>query len=181
MTTDRMIVSFTVGSDGAGSQTEQCVGHAVVLATGGFGASKDLLKEHNPMAAPYATMAGGGLSAGVKLMDQVQLHPTGLVDPANPDAGTKFLGPERLRGVGGILVNASGKRFVNELERRDTVTEAILRQEGQCATLLLPDAGAQEYGVKAMDFYCFKGFATKVANIEEAAAALKVDLGVLRE
>jgi hypothetical protein len=39
---------------------------------------------------------------------------------------------------------------------------AHLRQEGQCATLLLPDAGAQEYGVKAMDFYCFKGFATKV-------------------
>jgi succinate dehydrogenase/fumarate reductase flavoprotein subunit len=76
------------------------VGHAVVLATGGFGASKDLLKEHNPMAAPYATTngpwaTGDGLRlaqdfrAGVKLMDQVQLHPTGLVDPANPDAGTK--------------------------------------------------------------------------------------------
>jgi aspartate oxidase len=39
----------------------------------------------------------------------------------------QFLAPERLRGVGGILLNSFGKRFVNELGRRDYVTEVMLR------------------------------------------------------
>jgi len=33
-------------------------------------------------------------------MDQVQVHPTAFVDPAQPDNQTKFLAPEALRGCG---------------------------------------------------------------------------------
>lgn len=36
-------------------------------------------------------------------------------------------GPEALRGVGGILFNHRGKRFVNELGRRDEVSSAMYR------------------------------------------------------
>jgi succinate dehydrogenase/fumarate reductase flavoprotein subunit len=56
---------------------------------------------------------------------QVQVHPTSFVDPADPDAGVKFLAPEALRGVGGILLSARGERFVDELAPRDTVTGGI--------------------------------------------------------
>ena len=52
-------------------------------------------------------------------MDQVQVHPTGFVDPKDPSAKTKFLAAEALRGVGGILIDKDGARFVDELERRD--------------------------------------------------------------
>ena len=38
----------------------------------------------------------------------------------------QFLAPEKLRGAGGILLNAEGKRFVNELGRRDYVTNHML-------------------------------------------------------
>merc|ERR1712064_187498 len=51
----------------------------------------------------------------------VQVHPTGLVKPDDPDAKVKFLAAEALRGVGGLVFDANGKRFANELGRRDYV------------------------------------------------------------
>merc|ERR1712196_503632 len=51
-----------------------------------------------------------------------QDHPTGLVKPDDPDAKVKFLAAEALRGVGGLVFDANGKRFANELGRRDYVT-----------------------------------------------------------
>jgi len=50
------------------------------------------------------------------------VHPTGLVKPDDPDAKVKFLAAEALRGVGGLVLDAHGKRFANELGRRDYVT-----------------------------------------------------------
>jgi len=44
------------------------------------------------------------------------------VKPDDPDAKVKFLAAEALRGVGGIVLDANGKRFANELGRRDYVT-----------------------------------------------------------
>ena len=72
-------------------------------------------------------------------MDQVQVHPTGFVDPKDPSAKTKFLAAEALRGVGGILIDKDGARFVDELERRDTVTEKMreVAQAGRAPIRLL--------------------------------------------
>lgn len=44
--------------------------------------------------------------------------------PDDPDAKVKFLAAEALRGVGGIVLDANGLRFCNELGRRDYVTGA---------------------------------------------------------
>jgi hypothetical protein len=65
-----------------------------------------------------------GEAIGAKTIDLewVQVHPTGLVKPDEPDAKIKFLAAEALRGVGGLVFNAEGKRFANELGRRDYVT-----------------------------------------------------------
>jgi succinate dehydrogenase/fumarate reductase flavoprotein subunit len=53
------------------------------------------------------------LGAGVVDMDKVQIHSTGWVDPAHPTNPTKILAAELMRGVGGMLINAYGKRFCN--------------------------------------------------------------------
>ena len=37
----------------------------------------------------------------------------------------QILAAERLRGVGGVLLDPSGRRFVDELQRRNVVTAAI--------------------------------------------------------
>merc|ERR1719203_1954316 len=65
-----------------------------------------------------------GESVGANSVDLewVQVHPTGLVKPDDPDAKIKFLAAEALRGVGGLVFDANGKRFANELGRRDYVT-----------------------------------------------------------
>jgi succinate dehydrogenase/fumarate reductase flavoprotein subunit len=51
----------------------------------------------------------------------MQVHPTGFVDPKHPDAKVKTLCAELLRGVGGILLDAEGRRFANELGTRDYI------------------------------------------------------------
>ncbi|KAI3438218.1 hypothetical protein D9Q98_000655 [Chlorella vulgaris] len=162
---------------------------AVVLATGGFGASAELLQQHAPQVAELPTTngpwaQGEGLvlaeAAGAALLqlDQVQVHPTGFVDPADPGSGTKFLAPEKLRGVGGILLTSQGRRFVNELTTRDKAAAAILQQPGRRAFLLLGAEAAQQFG-PALGFYLSKHLVTKHDDLAAAASQMGVDPQVL--
>uniref|UniRef100_A0A146LPG1 Putative fumarate reductase n=2 Tax=Lygus hesperus TaxID=30085 RepID=A0A146LPG1_LYGHE len=118
-------------------------GDAVILATGGFSNDQSynsLLREFTPKLfgtpttnGPWATGDGVKIAReiGATLvdMDKVQLHPTGLIDPKDPASQTKYLGPEALRGSGGILLNKNGERFVNELDLRSVVSQAIIAQD----------------------------------------------------
>lgn len=93
----------------------------VVIATGGYAANRDLLAKYRPELANFpATQgpfsAGDGLLLGQEVgascvgLDKIQVHPTGFVDPKDPDNPNKFLCAEVLRGVGGLLLNQEGKR-----------------------------------------------------------------------
>jgi len=108
----------------------------VILASGGFGAdfTKDsLLAMYRPDLMHLPTTngehcTGDGIKMGEQIgaktidLEWVQVHPTGLVKPDDPDAKIKFLAAEALRGVGGLVINSQGQRFANELGRRDYVT-----------------------------------------------------------
>lgn len=76
-------------------------------------------------------------------LDKVQVHPTGLVDPAEPDAKWKFLAAEALRGVGGLILDANGKRFCDELGHRDYVTGMMWKNKGPFR-LVMNTAAAKE-------------------------------------
>jgi L-aspartate oxidase len=96
---------------------------ATVLATGGAAAL--WRRTSNPRGAIGAgpTMAA---AAGADLADLefCQFHPTALYQP-----GTRFDGAlitEAVRGEGATLLDASGRRFTDELAPRDAVTAAIL-------------------------------------------------------
>ncbi|SMN18179.1 similar to Saccharomyces cerevisiae YEL047C FRD1 Soluble fumarate reductase, required with isoenzyme Osm1p for anaerobic growth [Maudiozyma saulgeensis] len=153
----------------------------VVFCSGGFGFSKDMLKRYAPDLIDLPTTNGSQttgdgqnilekLGADMIDMDQVQVHPTGLVDPTDRSAGWKFLGAEALRGLGGILLNPStGKRFVNELTTRDIVTAAI---QSQCPkddnrAYLVMGQGIYEVLKNNLDFYMFKKLIKKV-SLEDA-------------
>jgi succinate dehydrogenase/fumarate reductase flavoprotein subunit len=111
----------------------------VILATGGYAAdftSNSLLKQHRPDLWDLPTTNGDhctgdgqkmAMNIGAKGIDlkKVQVHPTGLVDPNEPEAKVKFLAAEALRGVGGLLIDGEGKRFADELGHRDYVTGRI--------------------------------------------------------
>jgi L-aspartate oxidase len=96
---------------------------ATALATGGAAAL--WRRTSNPWGAIGAgpTMAA---AAGADLADLefCQFHPTALFMP-----GTHFDGmliTEAMRGEGATLLDASGRRFTDELAPRDAVTAAIL-------------------------------------------------------
>merc|ERR1719413_37741 len=116
----------------------------VVIATGGFGADftpDSLLSKHRPDICHLPTTNGEHCTGdGLKMtmavggecvdLEWVQVHPTGLVHPKDPDAKVKFLAAEALRGVGGVLLDIEGKRFANELGRRDYVTGMMWKNKG---------------------------------------------------
>merc|ERR1712000_428270 len=115
-----------------GGETDTIEG-PVVLATGGYAADfteTSLLKKWRPDTFDLASTNGVHATGdGQKMvmaiggngidMDKVQVHPTGLVDPKDPGSKWKFLAAEALRGEGGLLLNADGKRFCDDLGHRD--------------------------------------------------------------
>ncbi|KAI1431672.1 FAD binding domain-containing protein [Xylaria sp. CBS 124048] len=115
----------------------------VVLATGGYAADfsdSSLLKKHRPDTFGLATTNGSHATGdGQKMvmaiggngidMDKVQVHPTGLVDPKDPGSKWKFLAAEALRGEGGLLLNADGDRFCDELGHRDYVSGMMWKEK----------------------------------------------------
>ncbi|KAF4819217.1 Fumarate reductase [Colletotrichum siamense] len=122
---------------------EQRLDGPVVLATGGYAADfgdTSLLKQHRPDTFGLATTNGSHATGdGQKMvmaiggngidMDKVQVHPTGLVDPKDPGSKWKFLAAEALRGEGGLLLNADGDRFCDELGHRDYVSGMMWKEK----------------------------------------------------
>ena len=105
---------------------------AVVDAAGGFGANNDLVSKYVPRLKGFATTnhpgaTGDGLvlaeKAGAQLIDmtEIQTHPTVV-----PKVGEMIT--EAVRGNGAVLINKDGSRFYNELNTRDAVSAAILKQ-----------------------------------------------------
>ncbi len=102
---------------------EPVIAAATVLATGGAAAL--WRRTTNPRGAIGAGPVIAA-TAGADLADLefCQFHPTALALP-----GTKFDGAlitEAVRGEGATLLDASGRRFTDELAPRDAVTAAIL-------------------------------------------------------
>ncbi|KAJ1893533.1 hypothetical protein LPJ66_005695 [Kickxella alabastrina] len=197
------ISGVTYEQDGA---TRQLDARAVVLATGGFGGGGEWLKRYAPQlealpATNGAFATGDGLqlatAVGAALvgMERVQVHPTGFVRASEPAAHTKFLAAEALRGAGALLLDARGRRFVDELATRDVVTSAINDACGSpdtrathagaedpglpAAFLLLSQAAADAFGHGALGFYEKMGLVHSAAGLDALAAALRMPRAAL--
>uniref|UniRef100_A0A5S6PMC3 fumarate reductase (NADH) n=1 Tax=Brugia malayi TaxID=6279 RepID=A0A5S6PMC3_BRUMA len=187
-----------------GSQIDEISGKAVVLTTGGFSCdhSKEdsLLQEFAPEKADFPTTNGPWATGrGVKMaramgaalvgMHNVQIHPTAFVDPKDPAAATKFLAAEALRGKGAILLNDKGERFVNELGRRDHVTDKILKfcaknekAGAHTAFMVMDDQAVEDFGRASFGFYAkIKGFFKQFDTLEEAANYMGIQSSKLKE
>jgi succinate dehydrogenase/fumarate reductase flavoprotein subunit/predicted heme/steroid binding protein len=122
-------------------------------------------------------MAAGG--KGID-MDKVQVHPTGLVDPKDPHAKVKFLAAEALRGVGGLLLDAGGERFIDELEKRDVVSNAMWKRDNFPVRLVLNTKAAKEiqWHVK---HYEGRGLMRHFKSGADLAKEMGIDVSVLRK
>jgi succinate dehydrogenase/fumarate reductase flavoprotein subunit len=115
-------VSGVVSLNKENSQVMIYSSKAVVLAGGGYAG---IYRGYSTNAPDYTgDLLAVALRAGLCLKDMefVQFHPTGFVR-------TNYLVTEAARGEGAYLVNSEGNRFINELETRDKVARAILKEE----------------------------------------------------
>lgn len=124
---------------------------AVIVATGGFAANKEMVEKYQPSLKGYmSTNASGALGQGITMaeaigadtvdMDQIQIHPTVTVKDAH-------LITEGLRGDGAILVNQEGKRFTDEVGTRDAVSKAEIAQTGSEVYLVLDNKMVEKSAV----------------------------------
>lgn len=116
---------------------------AVILATGGIGR---MHLNGFPTSNHFGAMGDGLVMAyrlGAKLRDlnSFQYHPSGL---AHPPHKLGSLVTEAARSAGAQLLNGLGERFVDELQTRDLVSAAIIRECKQGRGI---KAGAEARGV----------------------------------
>jgi len=165
----------------------------VIFASGGFGAdftNDSLLAKYRPDLLHLPTTngehcTGDGIKMGELIgaktidLEWVQVHPTGLVKPDDPDAKIKFLAAEALRGVGGLVLDAHGKRFANELGRRDYVTGEMWKNKPPFR-LCLNKAASDEI-IWHCKHYTGRGVMKYYASGADLAKDMGVDLKVLQD
>ncbi|MDO4516089.1 MAG: L-aspartate oxidase [Bacillota bacterium] len=96
-----------------------------VLATGGVGGLYRFSTNFRHLTGDALAIA---IRHGIELQnaDYVQIHPTTLYSENREDR--RFLISESVRGEGARLYNKNMERFVDELQPRDVVSQAIYRQ-----------------------------------------------------
>jgi len=168
---------------------------AVVIATGGYGAGGavpgSMLHRMRPDLCDLPTTNGDhsqgdgiavGLDIGAKAvgLQHVQVHPTGLVNPGDPDNKTKLLAAEALRGEGGILLDCEGNRFCNDIGKRDYVTGMMWSHNKAPYRLLLNSKAASQ-----MQWHCdhYKGRRVMKSfnNAEQVAKEMGIPLENLKK
>lgn len=183
------------GVEATGANGTKITFHAnkgVVIATGGFGSNVEMRKQYNPefdekyMTTDAPGSTGDGIvmaqavGAALTNMESIQTYPV-----CNPVTGVISLVADS-RFDGAILVNQSGKRFVEELERRDVISRAILAQEGGYAYQLWnQDIGDISKTVEVhkdeYDMLVKEGVLYKADTLKEAAEFFKIDPKALQE
>jgi len=106
-------------------------------------------------------------------LEKVQVHPTGLVDPNEPEAKVKFLAAEALRGVGGLLLDNTGSRFVDELQHRDFVTGKIWENKKYPIRLVLNGKASSE-----IEWHCKHYVGRGLMKKFDSGEALAKEMGI---
>ena len=181
--TDASGAAVGIKATGSTGETVTVNAKAVVLTTGGFGANLDMVVEYKPELKGFMTTNAAGaqgqgiemataIGAGTVDMDQIQIHPT-------VEANTAALITEGLRGDGAVLINAEGKRFIDEVGTRDVVSAAEIAQTGSYSWLVVDQAMVDASSV--IQGYIKKGFTVTGETYEELGKAMGVDEAAFAE
>lgn len=184
-------IEFENGDGASGSLQAS----STIVTTGGFGydrfSNTSLMQLHRPDLAHYPTTTGewttgdgvktvlaADIGAYVVDMDKIQLHPTGFVDPKDPNASTKVLCAELMRGAGGLLVDGVGNRFCDELGTRAYVVGRMLnhsvKEERSTFYIVLGDQVASSIK-RHVALYSHKGLLQEYSNVSALAAGLNMN------
>ena len=177
------------------NNTKQTIyANTTVLTTGGYAndhTKLSLLHQHRPdlknlPTTNSAATTGDGIKLGMLVgaltrdMEEIQVHPTGFIDPRDPDNKTKTLCGEVLRGVGGILLNSDGQRFCNELGTRQYIVDEMNKLPNNKFIILLNQTAANKV-TSHLNHYINNKLFTKLKNGNELAKKIGINPSKLTE
>lgn len=168
-----------------GTKYSLMANHGVVLASGGFGANTKMLQKYNNYWNNIAddikttnspALIGDGIAIGEKAgadlvgMEYIQLMPIG-----DPKSGALLTGlivpPENF-----VFVNQQGKRFVNECESRDVLSNSFFDNGG--LVYMIADEEIRKTAAntthETIEREIEEGIIIKAGSIEELARKINV-------
>lgn len=179
-----------VGVKGKGLKGEVIIhaNNGVIIASGGFGASRELRDKYNehwpsltnlkstnhPGATGDGLIMAEAVGANLVGLEHIQLLPLG-------DPKTGSLSGNVNKGVtSSIFVNKDGNRFVDEGARRDVMTRALMEQEDALMWIVLdsksyPTGDTLNNFGETIDELIEQGRAFKGETLEELAEKIGVD------
>jgi len=160
----------------------------VVIATGGFSKNIDMVEENNKdwpsLKDAKSTNHPGATGDGIILAEAVGANFVGmenlqLLPMGDPDTGS-LSGNIELSVENRIFVNKDGDRFVDEGERRDVMTKALLEQEDAYMWVVLdhknyPTPETVNNFNETIEELIEQGRAFKGDTLEELAEKINVD------
>lgn len=166
---------------------------AVILATGGFGANLDMRVKYNEAMNEkvLSTNAVGSKGDGLVMAEKIgaQLTDMGYIQ-TYPTCDTQsgallYVGDVRMEGRS-ILVNKEGRRFVEELERRDVISNAVTKQDGGVSYMFWDEAAMTDTGMNVKHEAEYNGLIlrkqlVKADTLQEAAEFFGIDAAELKK
>jgi fumarate reductase flavoprotein subunit len=165
------------------------VARKVILASGGFGASAELLSRYIPKAVDipfpghYGSTGDGikmGLAAGAAIENMGAFQPY----PAYLGPGKRAVPPE-VALSGGIMVDGGGKRFVNETHYPGGLGTKMLDLPGKQAYEIFDERIYQLHrnapGLRNLSRYFDEGLLLQADTPEELARRLAIDADGLKQ
>ncbi len=164
----------------------------VIIASGGFGSNLEMRMKYNPeideniLSTNTVGSTGDGIimaediGASLVGMEHIQTYP--ICDPLT---GTLlYFDDARLYGHT-VIVNKEGKRFVEELGRRDEMSMAIKAQTGHVCYELVDQNGydlskLEENHKSEIEYLYNNDLLVKADTLEEAAAFFEIDAEELK-
>ncbi len=161
----------------------------VIVASGGFGASKAMRLKYTPQVADLPSDSHPGATG--ELLEAAESVGAALVNmgfaECVPGAAAAFNYPIRLDYVPSrvIIVNSRGRRFVDETKGRRAIAEAVLREmkEGPCFSVASSRALELFDPISLKNLYrgLFAGQAWKADTPEELAEKVGLPIDALVE
>ena len=161
----------------------------IILASGGFGASAELLSQYIPKAVdiPFPGHGGStgdgikmGLAAGAALENMGAFQPY----PAYIGPGKRAVAPE-VAIAGGIMVDLGGKRFVDETKYPGGLGTKMLDLPGKQAYEIFDERIYQLQrnapGPRNLASFLDEGILKRAETAEELAGKLAIDAGGLKQ
>lgn len=184
-------VNKVVAVDEDGNEIVFKANKGVILATGGFGSNVEMRKQYNAeyderyMSTDQPGTTGDGiimaeeLGAALVGMESIQTYPA-----CSPETGVlSYVADTRFDGA--VLVNKEGNRFVEELDRRDVISKAILDQTDAVGYLVwdttIKEKSHMDNYMQEFEQLVKQGTLIKADTLEEAAEYFDINVEELKE